>query len=52
MGIAPDDFETEMITIGSETMRAFFTIFDFGIQKRIGFWTSDNDKKSGFIQKF
>lgn len=44
MGIAPDDYETDLITIGSETMRAFITIFDFGFPKRIGFWTKDNDK--------
>lgn len=45
MGIAPDDIETDLITIGSEVMKVFTTIFDFGTPKRIGFWHSDNDKK-------
>lgn len=45
MGIAPDDIEVDLITIGSEVMKVFTTIFDFGTPKRIGFWHSDNDKK-------
>ena len=29
MGIYPDDYETNLITIGSEVMKSFSTIFNF-----------------------
>jgi len=33
MGISPDDIEVDLITIGSEVMKALTTIFDFGYPK-------------------
>jgi len=45
MGISPDDVKSDKITIGSQVMSAFTTIFDFGEVKRIGFWHHDNDNK-------